>query len=104
MGVHRDTKGVLESCSNFQIACGKLLETREFVALMELTTIALVLFHDLVEIRAVPGCFFSTRIEVGQITALHSPGEVWACLATSGVSRLNPVASGCSHDFSHVTR
>ena len=47
--IHRDVEVVLGSCSNFQMACGKLLETREPGALMGPTTIALVLLHDLVE-------------------------------------------------------
>ena len=104
-GVHRDAKVVLDACSNFQMACGKLLETREFCALVGPTTIALVLLHDLVEVRAIPGCsLLSTGMEVVQMTALHGPGTAWACLATSGVSGLNPVAPGWSHDFSHLSR
>ena len=104
-GVHRDAKVVLDACNNFQMACGKLLETREFCALVGPTTIALVLLHDLVEVRAVPGrSLLSTGMAVVQMTTLHGPGTTWVRLATCGVSGLNPVAPGWSHDFSHVTR
>ena len=163
--VHRDAKVVLESCSNFQMACGKLLETGVPGALLRPTTMALVLLHDLVEHwvasklpetcrwlsregrtvletsgspwvvhcrlvnlgvqsgalestpmalvlvhglvknKTVPGhSWLSTVMPEVQMTALHGPGAAWACLETSGVLGLNPVAPGWSHDFSYVTR
>ena len=79
-GVHRDAEVILESCSNFQMACGKLLETGESEALMGPTTIVLVLLRDLVEHWAaskLPGtCRWMSRDK--RLVLKHLVGLGWS--------------------------